>query len=203
MREGALFGTMFGLGVGAVLVGVTVSRLVVGQAPEQPAEEPPPAAAEAPPPAVVAPQSPAVVAPPSPAVVERPSPAVVERPPPSVVSPVAEPPAVASPVAEPPAVASSAVPPPVVLPPAEPPAEAIARQRRTVVRKHRRAPVQEETPLATASAPTGEAEPAVPSPVVGHAPVTILRGGAARPSPGSRAPGPRIIQVDPRDDGGR
>ena len=45
MRESALFGTMFGLGAGAVLVGVTVSRLVVGQAPDKPAEGPPPAAA--------------------------------------------------------------------------------------------------------------------------------------------------------------
>jgi hypothetical protein len=167
MREGALFATMFGLGAGAVIVGVTVSRLVVGQAPEQPAEEPPPAAVEAPPPAIVAPPPPAVVAP----------------------------------ATEPPAVASSAVPPSVVVSPAEPPAEAIGRQHRVVVRKHRRPPLQQETPLATASVPTGEAEPAVPSPsVVGHAPVAIVRGGAARPSPGSRAPGPRIIQVDPHDD---
>ena len=121
MREGALFGTMFGLGAGAVIVGVTVSRLVVGQAPEQPAEEPPPAAAEAPPPAIVAPPPAAVV----------------------------------SPATEPPAVASSAAPPIVVLSPAEPPAEAIQRQRRTVVRKHRRAPTPEQSPLATASVPTG------------------------------------------------
>ena len=47
MRERALFGTMFGLGAGAVLVGVTVSRLVVGQAPEKPPEEPPTVAAQA------------------------------------------------------------------------------------------------------------------------------------------------------------
>ena len=174
MREGALFGTMFGLGAGAVIVGVTVSRLVVGQAPEQPAEEPPPVAAEAPPPAIVAPPPAAVV----------------------------------SPATEPPAVASSAAPPIVVLSPAEPPAEAIQRQRRTVVRKHRRAPAPEESPLATASVPTGEAEPAVPPPAVavmppstegGDAPIAIVRGGAVRPAPGARAPGPRIIQVDPRD----
>ena len=188
MREGALFATMFGLGAGAVIVGVTVSRLVVGQAPEQFAEEPPPAAAEAPPPAIVAPPPAAVVAP--------------AAEPPAVASSAA-PPAVVAPAAEPPAVASSAAPPAIVVSPAEPPAEAIARQRRTVVRKHRRAPAQEETPLATASVPTGEAEPAVPSPVVGRAPVAIVRGGAARPNPGPRAPGPRIIQVDPRDDGGR
>jgi hypothetical protein len=169
MREGALFGTMFGLGVGAVLVGVTVSRLVVGQAPEQPAEEPPPAAAEAPPPAIFAPPPAALV----------------------------------SPAAEPPAVASSAVPPAAVVSPAEPPAEAaIPRQRRTVVRKHGRAPVQEETPLATAAVPSGKAEAVVPPPtVVGDPPIGIVRGGAARPSPGARAPGPRIIQVE--QDGGR
>ena len=166
MREGALFGTMFGLGAGAVIVGVTVSRLVVGQAPEQTAEQPPPAAAEAPPPAIVAPLPPAVV----------------------------------SPAIEPPSVASSGAPPIVGLSPAEPPAEAIPRQRRTVVRKHRRAPAQEETPLATASVPRGEAETVVPPPAEGsHPPVAIVRGGAARPSPGSRAPGPRVIQVDPPD----
>jgi hypothetical protein len=52
MRESALFGTMFGLGAGAVLVGVTVSRLVVGQVPEKPAAEPAAAAVQAPPAAV-------------------------------------------------------------------------------------------------------------------------------------------------------
>jgi hypothetical protein len=46
MRERALFSTMFGLGVGAVIVGVTVSRLVVGPAVENGAETPPAAAAE-------------------------------------------------------------------------------------------------------------------------------------------------------------
>jgi hypothetical protein len=168
MREGALFATMFGLGAGAVIVGVTVSRLVVGQAPEQPAEEPPPAAAVAPPPAIFAPPPAAVVAP----------------------------------ATEPPAVASSAAPPIVVLSPAGPPAEAIQRQHRTVVRKHRRAPVREETPLATAAVPSGEAEAVVPPPTaVGDPPIGIVRGGAARPSPGARAPGPRIIQVDPPDGG--
>ena len=38
MRERALFGIMFGLGAGAVLVGVTVSRLVVGHTSEKLAE---------------------------------------------------------------------------------------------------------------------------------------------------------------------
>jgi hypothetical protein len=40
MREGVLFGTMFGLGVAAVAIGVTVSRLVVGPAPDGGAEAP-------------------------------------------------------------------------------------------------------------------------------------------------------------------
>jgi len=47
MREGALFGTTFGLGAGAVLVGVAVSRLVVGQPADKPGENPPPAVVEA------------------------------------------------------------------------------------------------------------------------------------------------------------
>jgi hypothetical protein len=159
MREGALFATMFGLGAGAVLVGVTVSRLVVGQAPERAAVEPPVAAAEAPPPAIV------------------------EPPPPAVFSPAAEPPAVA---------------PPVVDLPAPP---AVERQHRAVVRNHRRPPLREETPLATPSVPAGEAETIVPPPTVVGEPVAILRGGAARSNPGGRAPGPRIIQVDPQDTG--
>lgn len=61
MREGALFGTMFGLGSGAVLVGVTVSRLVVGQASEKPVEEPPAAVVETAPPAAIEPPPPAVI----------------------------------------------------------------------------------------------------------------------------------------------
>jgi hypothetical protein len=40
MREGVLFGTMFGLGVAAVAIGVTVSRLVVGPAPDRGAAAP-------------------------------------------------------------------------------------------------------------------------------------------------------------------
>ena len=54
MRESALFGTMFGLGAGAVLVGVTVSRLVVGQVPEKSAAEPATVGAQTPP-AIVSP----------------------------------------------------------------------------------------------------------------------------------------------------
>jgi hypothetical protein len=142
MREGALFATMFGLGAGAVLVGVTVSRLVVGQAPERPT--------------------------------------IVEPPPSAVISPVVE--------------------PPVVVPSATEPARpAVRRQHRAVVRKHRRPPVQEDTPLATASVPTDEAEPAAPSPALDDQSIDIIRGGAARAVPGSRAPGPRIIQIDPHD----
>lgn len=48
MREGTMFGTMFGLGVAAVAIGVTVSRLVVGPVAEKGAEAPP-AALEPPP----------------------------------------------------------------------------------------------------------------------------------------------------------
>jgi hypothetical protein len=161
MREGALFGTMFGLGAGAVLVGVTVSRLVVGQAPEKPAAAPPAAVAETLP---------------------------------AKVSSAAEPRAAVSSPAEPPAVVSSA---------AEPPAPvAVSRQRRAVVRKHRRPPAPEETPLATASVPTGATETVPPPPAdVDRPPVAVVRGGAARPIPGARTPGPRIIQVDPLDGG--
>ena len=159
MREGALFATMFGLGAGAVLVGMTVSRLVVGQPPETLAEEPAPVFAEALPPAIVEPPSPVVVVP----------------------------------VAEPPAVVLSATEPA--------PASAVERQRRTLARKHRR-PMPEETPFATASVPRAEVEIVAPAPAeASHPPITIVRGGAARPSPGARAPGPRIIKVD--SDGGR
>jgi hypothetical protein len=75
MRESALFGTMFGLGAGAVLVGVTVSRLVVGQASDKAVEGPPAAVAE------TAPR----------AVVEAAPPAAVEPSPPAAVSSVAPP----------------------------------------------------------------------------------------------------------------
>jgi len=137
MREGALFGTMFGLGAGAVLVGVTVSRLVVGQVPGKPAAELAASAVQAPPAAV------------------------------------------------------SAAP--------EPRAEiAVQRQGRALARKHRRPPVEGETPAATASMPNLEAEAALPSPDdAGDSPIAVVRGGAVRPILGSRGPGARIIRVDP------
>jgi hypothetical protein len=174
MREGALFASMFGLGAGAVLVGVTVSRLVVGQPPERSAEEPPPAVAEV---------SPAVAEVPPPTIVEPPAAAVVESVRPALVAPVAEPPAAVPSATEP-------APPP-----------AVERQRRTLVRKHRR-PIPAETPFATASVPPGEAETVVPRPTeASHPPIAVVRGGTARPTAGARAPGPRIIHVD--SDGGR
>jgi len=127
-----------------------------------------------------APQAPVAEAPPRPA--------VLEPPPAAVVAPIPAPAA---------AVAVPAEPPATVSPPTEPPVEAAPpRQQRKVVRKHRRPPVQDEAPLATASIPTDEAEPA-PSAAVHHAPIAIVRGGAARPSPVVRAPGPHIIQVHP------
>src|SRR5262249_31082848 len=142
MRESALFGTMFGLGAGAVLVGVTVSRLVVGQTPERPAAELAAAAVQAPPADV------------------------------------------------------SAAP--------EPRAEtAIPRQGRALARKHRRPPVEDESPAATASvpitlAPNVEAEAAPPSPAdagAGDSPIAVVRGSAVRSILGSRGPGARVIQV--------
>lgn len=137
MRESALFGTMFGLGAGAVLVGVTVSRLVVGQTPEKPAAELAAAAVQAPPADV------------------------------------------------------SAAP--------EPRAEtAVLRQGRALARKHRRPPVEDETPAATASIPKVEAEAAPPPPdEAGDSPVAVVRGGAVRPILGSGGPGARVIRVDP------
>jgi hypothetical protein len=196
MREGALFATMFGLGAGAVLVGVTVSRLVVGQPPERPAEEPAVLAVEESVPAVA--EAVAAKAAP-PAVAEAPPrPVVVEPPPAAAVAPVPAPPAAIAVPAPPPAVVSSPAPPAIVSPPTEPRAEvAPPRQQRKAVRKHRRPPAQDEAPLATASIPTDEAEPHASSAAVRHAPIAIVRGGAARPSPGVRAPGPHIIQVDP------
>jgi hypothetical protein len=180
MREGVLFATMFGLGAGAVLVGVAVSRIVVGDAPERPADEPRVVAASV--------------------NIEAPPPAIVE-PPPAVV-PVPAPAPVAAVAAEAPAVGSSEAPPAIVSPPVEPVAEAAPRrQPRKIVRKHRR-PAIEEAPVATASVPAAEAEPAASSPPVAHGPIAIVRGGAARPVEGTRAAGPRIIHVDP-DDGGR
>jgi hypothetical protein len=195
MREGGLFATMFGLGAGAVLVGVTVSRLVVGQLSERPVGEPPVLAAEVPVPAVVE----AVAAEAAAAAAGAPPrPAVLEPPPAAIVAPVPAPPAVVTVPAEPPAVVSSPPPRASVSPPAEPPVEvAPPRQARKVVRKHRRPPVEDEAPLATASIPTEEAEPAALSAGVHHAPIAIVRGGVAWPRPGAHAPGPHIIQVGP------
>jgi hypothetical protein len=159
MRARALFAIMFGLGVGAVAVGVTVSRLVMGPAPAQDI-------------ATVAPAT--VVTPPA---AEAP-PRAVEAPPPAV----------------------EALPPGVSAP-APPPAEA-APQRldRALARKYRRPSVLDELPPATASVPTREPETApppisAPRPVEAQgAPVAIVRGGAA---PTVRAPGARIIRVEP------
>lgn len=148
MRESALFGTMFGLGAGAVLVGVTVSRLVVGQVPEKSAAEPAAITVQAPP-------------------------------------------------------AETAIPR-VVEPPAQ---TAVQRQGRALPRKHRRPPVEEESPAATASVPTAsapnlEAGAAPPAPVdAGDSPIAIVRGTAVRPILDSRGPGARVIQVDPPDGG--
>jgi hypothetical protein len=183
MRESALFGTMFGLGAGAVLVGVTVSRLVVGQAPEKPAEEPPAAVVEATPAAV------------------GPAPPVIVKPAPSAAMQSSPPPVVSS-----------------VAPPAE---VALSGQHRPVPRKHLRAPavqeaapkpapVVEPAPPATGSIANREAPPAAPkpsvqaddppiardAPVADDGPITIVRGGVARPA--LRAPGAHVIQVEPQ-----
>ena len=173
MRESALFGTMFGLGAGAVLVGVTVSRLVVGQASEKPAEEPPAPVVD----------------------VQPPAPVVIPAPPAAVTPPPAA------------AIQSS--------PPVAPPAEiALSGQHRAVPRKPRRPSAVEEAaskpaPVVEEAAPTGSianrgapaAAPPPPQlddpPIARDAPVAIVRGGAA--PPGSRAPGARIIQVEPQD----
>jgi hypothetical protein len=184
MRESALFGTMFGLGAGAVLVGVTVSRLVVGQAPEKPAEEPPAAVVEATPRAAAVEPAPVIVKPGPPA-------AMQSSPPPDVSS---------------------------VAPPAE---VALSGQHRVLPRKHLRAPavqeaapkpapVVEPAPSATGSIANHEAPTASPKPSVqvddppiardapgaSDGPITIVRGGVARPA--SRAPGAHVIQVEPQ-----
>jgi hypothetical protein len=153
MRESALFGTMFGLGAGAVLVGVTVSRLVVGQPPEKPAVEPP---------KVARPREPR--APPRKHL--RP-PAVVETSP--TTAPVVQ----------------------------ETPSPPVVQQLPSAM-----APVVQEPPPTTASVPKREAAAAEPpalevrdTPITSPSPVAVVRGGAARP--GSRAPGARVIQVEP------
>jgi hypothetical protein len=193
MRESALFGTMFGLGAGAVLVGVTVSRLVVGQASDNPAAEPPaftvetapPAAVEPPPPAAVI--APAVAPPVAPRAEialsgqHRPLPrkhrraTVAEKSAPTSTSVVKE----ISPTAS---IAKREVPSPALPPPAPvvektaPPAEVAER----------------EAPAA--APPRAQVDDA---PLARDAPIAIVRGGVARP--GSPAPGAHIIQVEPRD----
>lgn len=180
MRESVLFGTMFGLGAGAVLVGVTVSRLVVGQAPEKAAEEPPAAAVERAPPA-------ASTLPPA---------AAIHSATPPVVSSVAPRPEIAlsgqhralprkhrrsSRVEE-------------AAPTAAPVVEATPATRPLVL---------EPSPPATASIANREAPPPAPptpqvtdEPIERDAPIAIVRGGVARPA--SHGPGAHIIQVEPQ-----
>jgi len=168
MRESALFGTMFGLGAGAVLVGVTVSRLVVGQ----PAETARPAQVQSPPPAVVS--------------------SAVE--PPKVARP-REPHAPRKHLRPPAVVETSPTTAPVVQ---ETPSPPVVQQLPSAM-----APVVQESPPTTASVPKREAAAAeLPpdigdAPIASHPPVAVVRGGAARP--GSRAPGARVIQVEPQD----
>jgi hypothetical protein len=189
MRESALFGTMFGLGAGAVLVGVTVSRLVVGQPPEKPAEAPSSVARET---------APAVAA-------ETPRPAQVQSPPSPVVSSAVEPPKAARPreshaprkhLRPPAVVEASPTTAPVVQ---ETPSPPVVQQLPSAM-----APVVQEPPPTRASVPNREAlaaeSPALEvrdTPIASPSPVVVVRGGAARP--GSRAPGARVIQVEPQD----
>ena len=189
MRESALFGTMFGLGAGAVLVGVTVSRLVVGQPPEKHAEAPSSVARET---------APALAA-------ETARPAQVQSPPSPVVSSAVEPPKVARP-REPHAPRKHLRPPAVVeTPPTtapavqETPSPPVVQQLPSAM-----APVVQESPPTTASVPKREAAAAEPpppdvgdAPIASPSPVAVVRGGAARPS--ARAPGARVIQVEPQD----
>lgn len=140
MRAGALFGMMFGLGLGAVAIGVTVSRLVIGPAVEK--------------------------------------------------------------GGQPPAVPVVAAAPPVISSAAAPVAAITARRRdAALARTHRRPTVVEPTPPASRPASDDIAQIAAPPPVVGgDAPIAIVRGGPAVGLPASRAPGARIIQVDPAAD---
>jgi hypothetical protein len=179
MRESALFGTMFGLGAGAVLVGVTVSRLVGGPAPEKPAEQPSAAVVEAAPPAAV-----------------TPPPAAIPSAPPPVVSSVAPPAEIAL------SGQHRALPRKHRRPPAEAaapsaPAPIVEATPRTP------APVVEQTPPATASIANREAPSPAPQParvddppVARDGPIAIVRGGVARPASGG--PGARVIQVEPQ-----
>jgi hypothetical protein len=189
MRESALFGTMFGLGAGAVLVGVTVSRLVVGQPPEKPAEAPSSVASEA---------APALAA-------ETARPAQVQSPPPAVVSSAVEPPKVARP-REPHAPRKHLRPPAVVetSPTTAPVVQVTPPPPFVQDPPSAMAPVVQESPPTMASVPNREALAAEPpaleardTPITSPSPVAVVRGGAARP--GSRAPGARVIQVEPQD----
>ena len=177
MRESALFGTMFGLGAGAVLVGVTVSRLIGGQALEKPVEEPPAAVVETAPPAAVVEAVP-------PAAIKPPTAAAIPSAPPPVVSPVA-PPAQIALSRQHRALSRKHRRPPAA-------EEAAAKP----------APVVAEAP-PTASVATHEPPPDAPpmaqvtdDPIARDAPIAIVRGGVARPA--LRAPGPHIIQVEPQ-----
>jgi hypothetical protein len=177
MRESALFGTMFGLGAGAVLVGVTVSRLIGSQVPEKPAEEPPAAAVETTAPA-----------------------AVIEARPATAVTPPQAPPIQSAP----PAVSTVAPPAEIALSGQH---RTLPRKHRRPPAAEeaapKPAPIVEEPP-PTASVATHEAPPAAPpmaqvtdDPVARDAPIAIVRGGVARPA--LHAPGPHIIQVEPQN----
>jgi hypothetical protein len=220
MRESALFGTMFSLGAGAVLAGVTVSRLVVGQAPEKSAEEPPAVAVETARPAAVEPPAPAAATPP-PAVVPRAEIALSgqHRALPrkhrraTVAEKSAPPPA---PVMKETAPTSRVVKREAPIP--APPAPAVEETAPTASIAKREAPiptpppapvVQETAPTASiakrevptpAPAPRAQVDDpplATDAPIARDAPIAIVRGGVARME--SPAPGAHIIQVEPRD----
>jgi len=221
MREGALFGTMFGLGAGAVLVGVTVSRLVVGQAPDKAVEEAPAGVVETASPSAMV----ATLAPPA-------------EPPPAVASSVAPPPAKmamagqhrpvprkhrrpstaeeAAPKTAP--VAKNATPPPAekaapktapVAQDTAPPASIASREAPIAAPPPAEKAAPKTAPVAQDTAPTAsiakrEAPTAPPpraqvadAPIARDAPIAIVRGGIARPA--SHGPGARIIQVGPQD----
>jgi hypothetical protein len=227
MRESALFGITFGLGAGAVLVGVTVSRLVVGHATEKVAEPAALAAAQV---AVVSP----VAEPPPETAMQRQHRALPRK---HLRPPVAEETAVATPPV--PTVEAKPAPPspraelregptkqqlralarkqrPVVVEeapvatapvptveakPAPPPRaelrEGPTKQQLRALAREQRPVVAEEAPVATASVPDREAD-VVPRPSEhGDHPIRIVRGGAVPPILGSRSPGARIIRIDP------
>jgi hypothetical protein len=191
MREGALFGAMFGLGVAAVAIGVTVSRVLVGPAPvhEEAASAPIPAA-----PALEAPQPPAPVA--SPANVPA-----AAAPPAAVKPPRTRDAAVRPPKARRPAAVDPAAPPNASNasgsddgPVAAIPSGASTPADKLVVAAPPSASAPAENPVAAAPSPA-ERE---------GRPVAIVRSGAAVPGmPGSgrRPAGARIIQLDPPADG--